>query len=128
MYQVAFPLEFPIQVGADYAAFIQNVMMSMLFINMLISRRGTRGQNSTVAISKRVGTLAAIILHLTDRLLLFLGLICWVLDIIYIGLVVWIERHADILRDASKEDMLVEFMGPECPGGISINTARVQSD
>ncbi len=40
-----------------YTAFASNLMMSILFINMLIVRSSTRGQSLYVGISKMLGTL-----------------------------------------------------------------------
>lgn len=115
MFQFAFVAEFPNQVESDYAAFVQNAIMSILFISMLINRRGTRGQNSTIAISKCVGTLTVTIVR-DNRFMRLLGVICCVLDIIYIGLVVWTNKHADFLLDrkAVPESREPESTQSEC--------------
>jgi hypothetical protein len=85
-----------------YTAFIPNALMSGLFIATLVGRRGTRGQNMTIAISKWLGTLAATIL-LDNRLLI--GAICCVLDIVYIGLVAWINKQGGVLPESPSEQL-----------------------
>jgi hypothetical protein len=47
----------------QYASFIDNLMMSLLFINMLYNR-GVRGQSIYIAISKMIGTLAISVAYL----------------------------------------------------------------
>lgn len=49
-------LEFKDTEGA-YAAFGQNLMMAVLFIDMLWRRRSTRGQSLYIALAKLIGTL-----------------------------------------------------------------------
>src|SRR5258708_11390514 len=44
--------------GARYTAFAQNLMMSILFIGMLVSRHNVSGQSLFIAILKLVGTVA----------------------------------------------------------------------
>ncbi|HEX4443898.1 MAG TPA: hypothetical protein VHZ81_10040 [Galbitalea sp.] len=82
--------------GARYSAFLQNLLMSGLFIAMFAARRGTRGQSLVIAIAKWLGTLAPTILigvlgHLP--FILWIGLLCSVLDLTYVGLVVWAKRR-----------------------------------
>lgn len=70
-----------------YSAFIQNLIMSVLFINMLVSRDNLKGQNLTIAVSKWIGTLSPTILYgviYEHKLILILGLFCSLFDIIYI--------------------------------------------
>ncbi len=45
--------------AAVYSAFLQNLLMSILFINMWSLREGQEGQNLLIAVSKWLGTLAA---------------------------------------------------------------------
>lgn len=78
--------------GARYSAFLQNLLMSGLFIAMFVARRGTRGQSLVIAIAKWLGTLAPTILigvlgHLP--FILWIGLLCSLFDLTYIGLVLW---------------------------------------
>ncbi len=86
--QLAFLAEFG-KVGAGYSAFLQNLLMSVLFINMLNLRKSAKGQSLLIGVCKWLGTLAptimAGILH-GYILLLVLGLFCSVFDILYIVL------------------------------------------
>lgn len=73
--------------GKLYSAFLQNLIMSILFINILANRIDMKGQNLTIAIYKCIGTLALTILYGViqgDKLVLVLGIFCSVFDIIYI--------------------------------------------
>jgi hypothetical protein len=95
------------QFGADdaarYSAFLQNLLMSGLFIAMLVARRGLRGQTLTIAIAKWLGTLApTILLGVLDNspFILGIGIMCSVFDLVYIGLVVWVKTHPDALAAA----------------------------
>lgn len=87
--QYVFYIEFGIM-SAGYSAFIQNLIMSVLFINMLHVRKCIKGQNLVIAVCKWIGTLAPTILigiiHY-KFLLLVLGGLCSVFDIIYICMV-----------------------------------------
>lgn len=72
-----------------YSAFLQNLIMSILFINLLANRVDIKGQNLTIAVSKWIGTLAPTILFgitYQNKLVLVLGAFCSVFDIIYIYL------------------------------------------
>lgn len=76
--------------GCWYAAFIQNFIMSILYINMLALRKSTRGQSMVIAVCKWIGTLTPTILYgviFANHLVLILGIFCSVFDLIYIGLV-----------------------------------------
>jgi hypothetical protein len=82
--------------ASRYAAFLQNTLMSGLFVQMLIARRGLRGQTLTIATAKWLGTLAATILFGViegSPFILGLGIICCVLDLVYIGLVLWFQSR-----------------------------------
>lgn len=84
--QVSFYIQFGF-LGAWYSAFIQNLIMSLLFINMLVTRINTKGQSLTIAILKCIGTLAPTFLYgvvYGNQLVLALGIFCLVFDIIYI--------------------------------------------
>ena len=56
--QYTFITEFGLWMGAIYSAFLQNLLMSILFIVMLIQRGNRDGQSLLIAISKCIGTLA----------------------------------------------------------------------
>lgn len=79
--------------GGGYAAFLQNLLMSVLFIAFLLKRQSTEGQSMLIAISKCIGTLAPTILFGVlgeatfgdaSRLVLCLGICCAVFDVVYI--------------------------------------------
>jgi hypothetical protein len=75
--------------AARYTAFVQNLLMSVLFIAMLVGRNGVEGQSMTIAIFKWIGTFAPTILiylQTGSRLILALGLIIFVYDVLYIVL------------------------------------------
>ena len=100
--QALFIVEFGTDLAARYSAFLQNALMSGLFIAMLVARRGLRGQTLMIAIAKWLGTLAPTILlgviHWSP-LILCLGLICSAFDLVYVGLVLWARRNPDALLD-----------------------------
>ena len=60
--ELAFIREFGLSAGAGYSAFLQNLLMSVLFIDMLIKRGNREGQSLTIAVNKWLGTLAPTIL------------------------------------------------------------------
>ena len=77
-------------VGA-YAAFGQNLMMSILFVSMLINRKGIDGQSLYIALFKMIGTgLSSLAFYLyrpiaQDSILLqFLFIAIFVFDLIYV--------------------------------------------
>lgn len=115
--QLLFYYQFPVNGnGEAFSAFLQNVVMSLLFINMLVTRSTTEGQSMTIAISKWIGTLAPTILLFLSGIsmepcvpngqaqasislfnntvclpnwswfLLVFGIFCFVFDILYIVL------------------------------------------
>ena len=91
--EYAFVREFGVAVGAGYSAFLQNLLMSVLFINMFVRRGSSEGQSLYIAVSKWIGTLAPTILFgiVGDGgfpngsfLILLLGISCSVFDLIYV--------------------------------------------
>lgn len=75
--------------SSRYAAFLQNLLMSGLFIAFYASRRGPLGQSLVIAVAKWLGTLAPTILFgvIEDApFILGLGLLCSVFDLAYIAL------------------------------------------
>jgi hypothetical protein len=77
-----------------YIAFIQNMMMSWLFIAMRIKRNSLAGQSLGIAIFKMFGTLAPTLLYCWDYpFIMFLGLNCFVADCIYIAMI-WKRKVA----------------------------------
>jgi hypothetical protein len=93
--EFAFIREFGVAVSAGYSAFLQNLLMSVLFIDMLVRRGSREGQSLTIAVNKWLGTLAPTLLFgiIGDGgfpngsfLILVLGILCSVFDLIYIWL------------------------------------------
>jgi hypothetical protein len=91
--EYAFIREFGVAVGAGYSAFLQNLLMSVLFITMLVRRGSSEGQSLYIAVNKWLGTLAPTILYGIvgeggfphgSVLILVLGICCSVFDLIYI--------------------------------------------
>ena len=81
--------------AAEYSAFLQNLLMSGLFIGMFVARRGPRGQTLLIAVAKWIGTLAPTILlgFIPGSLLIIgIGLLCSVFDLAYIALLIWAKR------------------------------------
>jgi hypothetical protein len=81
--------------AAQYSAFLQNLLMSGLFIAMFVARRGPRGQTLLIAFAKWIGTLAPTILFGFINGSLFvigIGLLCSVFDLAYLGLLIWAKR------------------------------------
>jgi hypothetical protein len=81
--------------AAQYSAFLQNLLMSGLFIAMFIARRGPRGQTLLIAFAKWIGTLAPTVLlgFIPGSLFIIgIGLLCSVFDLAYIALLIWAKR------------------------------------
>lgn len=81
--------EFGIQNGGKYSAFLQNLLMSVLFIVMLIQRQSAEGQTLVIAVGKWIGTLAATVhFGILDEgprsYVLTIGSMIAVFDVIYI--------------------------------------------
>jgi len=88
--QLMFVAEFGWRDAPVYAAFLQNLLMSVLFIAMLVARGGTRGQTLTIAVAKWIGTLAPTLTFgviYGSAFVLAVGVLCSVFDLVYIGLV-----------------------------------------
>ena len=108
MLQYAFIVEFGSTVGRQFSAFLQNLLMSVLFINMLVRRGGSEGQNLVIAINKWIGTLAATLSYgvLTapgfpkpSFLILVSGMLCTVFDLLYIVMLAKVrsrERQGEV--------------------------------
>lgn len=79
--------DFGAEKGAIYTAFQINLIMSILFIYMLLSRGGIKGQSIYIAIAKIIGTLcASISIYLSvpsSMLLIFLYLSIFLFDLVY---------------------------------------------
>ncbi|MBV8886336.1 MAG: hypothetical protein JO235_20410 [Chroococcidiopsidaceae cyanobacterium CP_BM_RX_35] len=79
--------EFGIVKGSYYTAFEDNLIMSMLFTHMLLSRNNVKGQSIYIAITKMIGTACASIvgfsLFPSSPLLNFLYLAILIFDGVY---------------------------------------------
>ncbi|MEH1951253.1 MAG: hypothetical protein V7K77_30520 [Nostoc sp.] len=89
-----------------YTAFGQNLMMSILFIDMLVRRNALRGQSIFIALFKMMGTLLAsfgfyLSLPIQGRSLLFVFLYTaiFVFDLIYVFMI------ATQMKDLRKEQL-----------------------
>ena len=100
--QWLFIVEFGWGEAPKYSAFLQNLLMSGLFIGMFVARQGPRGQSIVIAVAKWIGTLAPTILFgalAGSAFILGVGLLCSVFDLAYIGLLLW-ARHGLPLEPA----------------------------
>lgn len=82
--------------AAKYSAFLQNLLMSGLFIAMFVARGGVRGQNLAIATAKWIGTLAPTLLFGAiegSAFILGIGLLCSVFDVSYIALLWWARTN-----------------------------------
>jgi hypothetical protein len=94
--QWLFIVEFGWAQASKYAAFLQNLLMSGLFIAMFVAREGTRGQSIVIAVAKWIGTLAPTIAFgalAGSAFILGLGVLCTVFDLAYIGLLLWARQN-----------------------------------
>ena len=89
----AVAIEYAFVREAGYSAFLQNLLMSVLFIDMLVRRGNSEGQSLYLSVSKWIGTLTPTILvgivgdggfPNGSFLILVLGILCSVFDLIYV--------------------------------------------
>jgi hypothetical protein len=98
--QVLFVFEFGLVLGGIYSAFIQNLIMSILFISMLVQRNSSLGQNQIIAVAKWIGTLAPTILFgffgeddiAPNKIALSLGIFCSIFDLLYIKMLYSVKK------------------------------------
>ncbi|GLX18734.1 hypothetical protein Slala02_51630 [Streptomyces lavendulae subsp. lavendulae] len=89
--QLLFVAHFGTHDASRYSAFLQNLLMSGLFIGMYAARRGPHGQSPLIAVAKWLGTLAPTVLFGVlegNGFVLGLGVLCCVFDLVYVGLLV----------------------------------------
>ncbi|MBO1268337.1 transmembrane-type terpene cyclase [Arthrobacter cavernae] len=101
--QWLFVVQFDWDNAARYAAFLQNLLMSGLFIAMFAVRRGLRGQSMLIAVAKWIGTLAPTISfgwYIHSPFILGIGLLCSIFDLAYIGLLWWARNSPRALAPA----------------------------
>ena len=89
--QIVFMVEFGFTMASQYSAFLQNVIMSVLFIHLFAKRGGDFGQSLLLAVAKWIGTLAPTILMgviTYNPVVLVCGIFCTVFDVVYSALLV----------------------------------------
>ena len=94
--QIVFIVEFGFVMASQYSAFLQNLLMSILFISMFVKRGNMEGQSLLLAVAKWIGTLAPTILMgaiTYNPLVLVTGILCSVFDIIYIVMLVKYQKE-----------------------------------
>jgi len=94
--QWLFIVEFGWTEASRYSAFLQNLLMSGLFIAMFVARQGMRGQSIVIAAAKWIGTLAPTIAFgaiAGSAFILGLGILCSVFDLAYLGLLLWARQN-----------------------------------
>lgn len=87
--QLVFIQEFGFAMAAQYSAYLQNLLMSVLFISLYVKRGSMEGQSVLLAVAKWIGTLAPTILMgimTFNGVVLVCGIFCTIFDLIYIGL------------------------------------------
>lgn len=91
--QYLFIHEFDLVHGVSYAAFLQNLLMSILFIDLLHKRQSSKGQSMLIAVAKCLGTIAPTILFGIvgldlmggqNKFILGIGIVILFFDLIYI--------------------------------------------
>lgn len=109
--QLAFLLNFNFDNGPGYSSFLINLVMSFLFIDQLLRRNGSQKIPMSVAVLKCLGTLAATIgVSLVERshdqnsanswaFILIIGLVCFVLDVMYILLLSQQKKKRDSIPE-----------------------------
>jgi hypothetical protein len=93
--QWLFVVEFDWTQASRYSAFLQNLLMSGLFIAMFAARAGLRGQSLLIGAAKWIGTLAPTIAFGwlgNSPLILGLGGLCSIFDLAYVALL-WRRRR-----------------------------------
>ena len=94
--QWLFIMEFGWTEASRYSAFLQNLLMSGLFIAMFVARQGMRGQSVVIAAAKWIGTLAPTVAFgaiAGSTFILGLGILCSVFDLAYLGLLLWARQN-----------------------------------
>jgi hypothetical protein len=108
--QWAFVVEFGYEQAARYSAFLQNLLMSGLFVAMFVARRGPRGQSMTIAVAKWIGTAAPTVVfgvHEGSAFIVLIGSLCFCVDVAYIALLSWARRRPDAVGSGGLDDALV---------------------
>jgi hypothetical protein len=113
--QFTFIHEFGLLMGAVYSAFLQNLLMSILFIVMLAQRNSSEGQTLLIAVSKCIGTLAPTIFMGVlgigsymepNRLVLVTGGLIFFFDLVYIWLLSKAKQHEKVRNEQNSSASL----------------------
>jgi hypothetical protein len=93
--QLAFYFQFDVHPAAQYSGFLQNAVMSLLFIYMFYTHSDIRGQSLPIAIVKCLGTLASAVqqgyIEMVNPYILICGAISLTSDICYIFLTLSVQ-------------------------------------
>lgn len=100
--------QFGLMEGRFYSAFIQNLIISGLFIQMLLFRNSSEGQSYIIAIGKLIGTLMPTIstgilcsktFNDPNFFILGLGICCLIFDSIYLYLLYRVKKNFILQRE-----------------------------
>ena len=96
-----FAVFFGIEEGEKYSAYLQNAAMSVAYLYMLNRRRSSKGQTMTIAVCKCIGTLTPTIYGAMggNMFIVVTGIICFVLDLLYIFFLYGIQKKARCLTN-----------------------------
>ncbi|CAL9621170.1 hypothetical protein SUDANB6_05866 [Streptomyces sp. enrichment culture] len=126
-----------VESGGTYAGFVQNLVMSCLFLNMLMRRGTTAGQSMAIAAGKLLGTAFASVaayLWLSDGtvtpgpLLPYLFVAILVLDLTYLAALYAVGRAARLSRTAVRTGRQRDGAGAPVPGGAYRPRSRRAAD
>jgi hypothetical protein len=109
--QIAFFFEFG-RAAESYSSFLQNLIMSILFIDLYIRRHGPAGQSLIIAVTKCIGTFAATVLYggvYGHSFVLIVGTLTFISDLAYIVILKYgiPERSKIYVNDATYEHALI---------------------
>lgn len=84
--------------GEKYAAYLQNIVMSLMYLSMLKERKSDKGQSMIIAVCKCIGTLTPTIYGTLEEnwFILVTGIICFVFDLIYIYALKATKKHKSV--------------------------------
>jgi hypothetical protein len=96
-FQFAFYFQFDFRAAALYSAFMQNSLMSLLFVYMFLTRTDTRGQALSIAVVKCIGTLILTVLYgyieIINPYVLICGVVSFSADICYFLLLFFRQKR-----------------------------------
>ncbi|MEL7564270.1 MAG: hypothetical protein AAGU27_05240 [Dehalobacterium sp.] len=84
-----------------YAAFSQNLMMSVLFVSLLIRRGNLSGQSIYIGVFKMIGSVLpaiAFILYFPSLLIIMLAIATFIFDLIYVTLLYRMSITSSLTR------------------------------